>query len=164
MSKQQRNKGSVFDLFAIIKYFLLWIVFSVVAFGVKKVVMMALEASPTQQVGNGYLTLYEVHNTGAAFNLFSNQPEMIVMASFLAVALITFIVLIASGKINQTAISAMAALSAGITMNMLERIDQGFVIDYVHCNFMPNFPVFNVPDIMIVFGALGLIISLFTKN
>lgn len=164
MSRQQKTKEPLIDIFTIVKYFILWILFALVAYGVKVVVMMALSASPTRQVGNGILTLYEVHNTGAAFNLFSSQPEMIIMASFLAVALITFVVLIASGKITQTAVSAMAALSAGITMNMLERINQGYVIDYIHCNFLENFPVFNVPDIMIVVGAIGLMLSLLTRR
>lgn len=164
MSRQQKNRQPVIDIFTIVKYFALWILFSLIAYGVKVVVMSALQASPTKQVGNGMLTLYEVHNTGAAFNLFSNQPEMIVTASFLAVAVITFIVLMASGKLTQTAISAMAFLSAGITMNMLERINQGYVIDYIHCDFLQNFPVFNVPDIMIVAGAFGLILSVLTKR
>lgn len=164
MSRQQRTKEPLIDIFTIVKYFILWILFAIVAYGVKTVVMMALAASPTKQVGNGVLTLYEVHNTGAAFNLFSNHSEMIITASFLAVALITFIVLIASGKITQAAVSAMAALSAGITMNMIERINQGYVIDYIHCNFLQDFPVFNVPDIMIVVGAIGLMFSLLTKR
>ena len=109
MSRQQKTKEPLIDIFTIVKYFILWILFALVAYGVKVVVMMALSASPTKQVGNGILTLYEVYNTGAAFNLFSNQPEMIITASFVAVALITFIVLVASGKITQTAVSAMAA-------------------------------------------------------
>ena len=72
MSRQQRTKEPLIDIFTIVKYFILWILFAIVAYGVKTVVMMALAASPTKQVGNGVLTLYEVHNTGAAFNLFSN--------------------------------------------------------------------------------------------
>ena len=164
MPRQQRTKEPLIDVFTIVKYFILWILFAIVAYGVKVVVMMALAASPTKQVGNGILTLYEVHNTGAAFNLFASQPEMIIIASFLAVALITFVVLIASGKITQAAVSAMAALSAGITMNMIERINQGYVIDYIHCDFLQDFPVFNVPDIMIVVGAIGLMLSLLTKR
>lgn len=165
MQRQQRNNQKpLFDMFTIVKYFALWILFALVAYGVKVVVMTALDASPTKQVGNGMLSLYEVHNTGAAFNLFSNQPEMIITASFFAVAVITFIVLIASGKLTQSSISAMAFLSAGITMNMMERINQGYVIDYIHCDFLSNFPVFNVPDIMIVVGALGLILSVLTRK
>ena len=108
--------------------------------------------------------MYEVHNTGAAFNLFAGHSEMIITASFLAVAAMAFIIIMFSSRITHTAVSAMALLSAGITMNMIDRINHGYVIDYIHCNFMPSFPVFNTADIMIVFGALGLILALFSRD
>ena len=152
------------DFGVIIKYIALYIVFALVVFGVDSVVLNAINMSPTQQVGNGHLTLFEVHNTGAAFNLFAGQPETIIVASFLAVAALVFCVLVFSSKLTQTAISAMALLSAGITMNMVARINDGYVIDYISINSMPNFPVFNTADIMIVFGAIGLIMALFSKN
>ena len=72
--------------------------------------------------------------------------------------------MIFSSRLTYTALSAMALLTAGITMNMIDRIHHGYVIDYIHCNFMPNFPVFNTADIMIVFGALGLVIALFSRD
>ncbi len=162
--RNQKNKESFIDFFMIVKYFALYILLALICFGMKSIVMAALMASPTKQAGNGILTLYEIHNTGAAFNLFAGQQEMIITASFLVVAILTFVVLIASGKLTQTAVSAMAALSAGITMNMLERINQGYVIDYIRCEFMPDFPMFNVPDIMIVIGAIALILSLLTRR
>ncbi len=164
MQKQRKKQQPIIDIYSIVKYFALWILFALVAFGVKTIVLSAVSISPTKQVGNGILTLYEVHNTGAAFNLFSSQPEMIITASFFAVAILTFVILMFSSKVTQTAISAMAFLSAGITMNMIERINLGYVIDYIHCDFLQNFPVFNVPDIMIVVGALGLILSVLTKR
>lgn len=161
---RSRSSAGIIDLFSIVKYFCLWILFALISFGVKTVVLGAINLSPTKQCGNGVITLLEVHNTGAAFNLFSSHPEMIITSSFLAVAALTFIVLIASARLSQATISAMSFLSAGITMNMLERINQGYVIDYIQCNPLTNFPVFNVPDIMIVVGAVGLIFSILFKR
>ena len=69
-----------------------------------------------------------------------------------------------SARLNQTAISALSFLTAGISMNLYERIQYGYVIDYINCNFAPNFPVFNTADMMIVVGAIGLVFSLLTKN
>ena len=161
-TRQQRKEA--IDFYNIVKFFSLWIVFALIAYGVKTVVMSAIKMSPTGQVGNGTLTLYEVHNTGAAFNLFAGQPETIITASMLTVLIIAFVVLFASTKINQTALSALAFLNAGITMNMIDRIKDGYVTDYIHCDFLQNFPVFNVPDIMIVVGALSLIFAIITKK
>lgn len=162
--RKQRGNNPLFDIGVIIRYFVLFIVFALVVLGINKVVLTAIAMSPTHKVGNGILTLYEVHNTGAAFNLFAAHSDMIIAASFIAVALMAFIVLVFSAKMTQTAISAMALLSAGILMNMIERIQLGYVIDYISCNFMPEFPVFNTADIMIVFGALGLVFALFSRN
>ena len=159
----KKNKKYV-DTYYIIKYFVLWCVFALLCYGMKMVVMSSIALSPTHEVGNGLLRLYEVHNTGAAFNLFSGHPEALITMSVLAVAAITIIVLSCSTKLTQAAISAMAFLSAGISMNLFERINYGYVIDYINCAFLPNFPVFNVPDIMIVVGTVCLILSVLIQR
>ncbi len=162
--QRDERREPIIDIYNIFKYAVISIILALIAFGVKKLVLMALSMSPTGQVGNGMLTLYEVHNTGAAFNLFAGQPEMLITTSFFAVAIIAFVLIITSAKQSGTAVSAMAALSAGIVMNMLDRISNGYVIDYIHCNFAPNLPVFNVPDIYIVVGAVCLVLSVLTRR
>ena len=162
--RRSKRREELFDIFAVIRYVALTILFSVIIYGMKLIVLTATNASPSGQVGNGMLTLYEVHNTGAAFSLFQNQPEMIIIAAFLTVAVLAFIVIIMSVRLTQSAISSISLLSAGIIMNMSERLSQGYVIDYVHCNFLNNFPVFNTADIMIVCGALGLILTVIARK
>ncbi len=164
MHKNEKKKYPLLDLGVIIKYFILWIVFGLASYGIKVVVLSAFEVSPTNQVGNGILTLYEVHNTGAAFNLFSGQPEVIITASFLALIILTAIAVFRSGRLSRATVSALAFLSAGISMNMFERINLGYVIDYIHCEFAPQIPVFNIPDVMILVGAICLVLSIFSKR
>ena len=41
------------DMFTIMKYCALFTVFALVIFGVNKIVLTAIDMSPTQQVGNG---------------------------------------------------------------------------------------------------------------
>ncbi len=165
MTKIHRNEPkALVDMAAIIKYAILTVLFSLAIFGVREIVLYSLTLSPTKQVGNGFLTLYEIHNTGAAFNLFAGHNEILISASFFAVAIIAFSLLILSTRLSHTAISGMSLLSAGILMNMFERISYGYVIDYIFCNFAPGFPMFNIADVMIVFGALGIVMSLFSKN
>lgn len=154
----------IFDLSHAIQYCIFTVVFAGIIYGVREIVLNAISASPTGKVGNSYLTLFEVHNTGAAFNLFSDKPDLILFSSLIAVAVLAFIGIIFSGKLKYSIMSSMALLSAGILMNFLERVTMGHVIDYINCEFAPNFPVFNTADIMIVCGALGLIVSLFTKD
>ena len=162
--EQNRENRSLFDGYNIGKYFGLWILFSLIAIGIKSVVLSAIQLSPTGAVGNGILTLFEVHNSGAAFNLFAGQSDAIIAASFFAVAIITFVLIIKSKRIPNTAIPAMSFLSTGITLNMLERIQHGYVIDYIKCEFIKDFPIFNVQDIMIVIGAICLVMAIITRR
>ncbi len=164
MARRNNNRVGLIDPGTIVKYVILTIVFSLVIFGINHLVLRALAISPTGQVGNGMLTLYEVHNTGAAFNLFSNQPEAIVMASFIILAIILLVILTRSARLSHNAVSSMALLSSGILMNLADRLSHGYVIDYINCNFAPNIPVFNTADILIVCGALGIILALFSRN
>lgn len=161
---KKAKKEPMFDFLTILRYAALTILFSVIIYGMRLIVLAATAASPTNQVGNGILTLYEVHNTGAAFSLFQNYSEMIIMSSFLAVIVLVLLAVVLSAKLTQAALSAMSLLTSGIIMNMVERLTQGYVIDYIHFEFWPSFPVFNTADIMIVFGALGLIWSIVTKR
>lgn len=160
------DRISKFYFPSVTKYLALCILFCAIIYGVNSVVMGAIKASPTASVGNGILSLYEVHNLGAAFNLFQGQSEMLIMGAFIAVAVMAFVVLIRSAYLSHNAISSMALLSSGILMNMFERITRGYVIDYIHCDFMPNFPMFNTSDILIVCGALGIILAVlsYRKN
>ena len=102
--REREERKPLIDMYNIFKFVVIWVILSAAAFGVKKVVMMALSMSPTGKVGNGMLTLYEVHNTGAAFNLFAGQQEMIITASFFAVAIIAFIMIMTSNKQSGTAV------------------------------------------------------------
>ncbi len=159
-----KKDESFFDLSVIIKYFVLTIVLAVISYGLEWVVIYCCKQSPTGKCGNGILSLYEVHNTGAAFGLFPDQTALIIMASFVALIAMIASVVIFSGKITPTGSSALSILSGGILMNLIERINLGYVIDYISMDFMPNVPVFNMSDIFIVVGAFALIVALFTRR
>ena len=163
-NNDNKNNVRVVDSGIISKYFILLVIFSLVIYGINYVVLNACSISPTGRVGNGILTLYEVHNTGAAFNLFAGQPGGIIAASFIALIIMIGAVMMFSSKINSSLASSLSLLSSGIFMNMVDRLLHGYVIDYISCDFAPGLPIFNTADILIVFGALGIIIALFSKN
>ena len=164
LKKEKQEKKQIFDIGAVVQYFSLSIIFALLVFGVNYVVRMALEASPTGKCGNGFLTIYEVHNTGAAFNLFADQPEMLIVASILAILVIMFCVFVFSAKLSSASIAPLGLLTAGISMNTFERITNGYVFDYIQCEFIPDFPVFNTADMMIVIGAICLVFSVFSRR
>ena len=110
------------------------------------------------------MSFHKVRNTGAAFNLFSDNPDLITALSFLALAGIVFFVLFYSRKLNNLNTTALSLLSAGIGMNFYERVTKGYVTDYIDISIIPNMPVFNVADIFIIVGTILLISALFVRK
>ena len=110
------------------------------------------------------MSFHKVRNTGAAFNLFSDNPDLITALSFLALAGIVFFVLFYSRKLNNLNTTALSLLTAGIGMNFYERVTKGYVTDYIDISIIPNMPVFNVADIFIIVGTILLISALFVRK
>ena len=53
----------------------------------------------------------------------------------------------------------MVGIAAGDVGNMIDRVLQDFVVDFIY--FVPiNFPIFNVADIYVTLSTIGLVILL----
>ena len=152
------------NLGKIIKYFFLWIVFAVIAVKIKEYLLGLIAKSSFRQISNPFFDFYEVHNTGAAFSLFPDKTNILILASVLCIIILTAIVLAKPSKLTKNMVSAMALLSAGMSLNTFERINYGYVTDYLHLKFLNGFPVFNLPDMMIVIGAFMLVTSIAFKS
>ncbi len=107
-------------------------------------------------------SVYEMHNKGAAFSILSNNREFIIICSVIALCILSLAVI--SSKISIKNSAAMGFLSAGIFMNMFERIHYGFVTDYFYFNLIPSLPVFNMADVFIVLSVSVLILSILRKK
>ena len=100
----------------------------------------------------GILSLQLVHNSGAAFSLFSRSTELLGLLSLL----VSVGILVWIGR--QRAIPlwqglATACLLGGTLGNGLDRWRLGYVVDFLE--LVPiNFPIFNGADIAINFAVL----------
>lgn len=97
---------------------------------------------------NPFVSFVYLKNTGGAFSLFLNHSNF--LAVFAIIALIC-ILIYAYKKLefNQKfKILTLVSLSAGILGNLAERLQYGYVIDFIKLNFI-NFAVFNFFDILI---------------
>lgn len=105
----------------------------------------------------GLLDLVYVENTGAAFGLFANQRWV-----FIALTVIFVILLIALAfrlKIkNKVYFTAMFLIIGGAVGNLIDRIFNGFVVDYLRLSFFP--PVCNLADYCVVIGVVLMLIYL----
>ena len=97
-----------------------------------------------------------VHNEGAAFGMGQGHPEVFALIAFIILAVIVVWLLIGKhhGKLETV---ALALVAAGAVGNVIDRLAQGYVVDFFEFTFI-DFPVFNVADICITCGVILFII------
>ena len=103
-----------------------------------------------------------VKNYGAAFNLFSGSRTFLSLISILFSIILIYIIL----RINSSNIVELYAYSlilGGSVGNGIDRIFNGFVIDFINLNFI-NFPVFNIADLSINIGFFLIIYCIFINS
>lgn len=106
---------------------------------------------------NSIIDLIFVQNSGAAFSILENSKWFLIGFSVVAVFLILIYAIRNVEKFSSFAVYWASMLIAGISCNLYERIEFGYVRDFFKLNFI-NFPVFNISDIFINISVLALII------
>lgn len=101
-----------------------------------------------------------LENTGAAFSSFlGKQGLLITLSVIVLLACIFEFVRIPEGKRYVWLRIPFMLLIAGAVGNMIDRIKQGYVVDFFY--FVPvNFPRFNVADICVTVSIPILIIAI----
>lgn len=102
-----------------------------------------------------------LENRGAAFSSFYGMQFFLIVITIIIIAFAVFeFMRIPSGKRYIWLNIAFSFLIAGAVGNLIDRIKQGFVVDFFY--FVPiNFPRFNVADIFITISVPILFILLF---
>ncbi|MFA5081971.1 MAG: signal peptidase II [Hydrogenophilaceae bacterium] len=110
----------------------------------------------------GFFNLVHVHNTGAAFSLFADQPGW-QRGFFIALALAAAVVILhllrrTRGRAQFCA--ALALIMGGALGNVVDRVLYGHVIDFLDFYVGAwHWPAFNVADSGITLGAALLILD-----
>jgi signal peptidase II len=100
----------------------------------------------------GVLQLRLLQNPGVAFGLGAGLPTGVVAAvTGLIVVLIAGYAWHAAPDVPLVAVIGLAALLAGATTNLADRLADGTVTDYLHTGW---FATFNLPDALISVGAV----------
>lgn len=102
-----------------------------------------------------------LENTGAAFSSFlGKQAFLISLTSFILLVVIFEFVRVPSTKRYGWMRFSFALLIAGAVGNLIDRVKQGYVVDFFY--FKPiNFPRFNVADCYVCVSMVLLAILLF---
>ncbi|MCQ2480738.1 MAG: signal peptidase II [Clostridia bacterium] len=104
----------------------------------------------------GVMTFEYVENTGAAFSAFSD--DTVVLTVFTVLVIILCLIVLYTRKVkSKIGIVSMVLIISGGIGNVIDRIKDGFVVDFFAPDPKFHFAVFNVADIFITVGAFLLI-------
>ena len=109
---------------------------------------------------NGFINLTYIHNRGGAWGLLYGHTLILVPITLVIMALCV-VLYVKYGKKSRLLLWAISLVLSGGIGNMIDRVfREGNVVDFLHFEFFPTFPVFNVADCAVVVGA-GLLILYF---
>jgi signal peptidase II len=110
-------------------------------------------------------SLTYITNTGAAFGLFPSQGALFVAIAAIVVASIIFYYRHLPAGYGLTRL-ALGLQLGGVLGNLIDRLRQGYVVDFIDLNFWPlqDWPVFNVADSAIVVGVSLLALTMLFED
>lgn len=109
---------------------------------------------------NGFIDLTYIHNQGGAWGMLYGKTYILLPVTLVIMAL-CIVLYLKYGKKSRLLLWAITLVLSGGIGNMIDRVFRGGnVIDFLHFEFFPSFPVFNVADCAVVVGA-GLLIIYF---
>ena len=109
-----------------------------------------------------WLNLTYCENTGMSFSLLEGQRAILIAVPVILIAAVIWVVF--TGKLGSDRVDVMIALSAlagGGLGNLIDRIWQGYVVDFIDVRII-NFAIFNFADICAVCGGIyfGIMIAI----
>jgi len=103
-----------------------------------------------------------VKNYGAAFNILSGSRIFLSIISF-TFSIILINLILRKKSSNVIDLYSYSFLLGGTIGNGIDRIINGYVIDFININFI-NFPVFNIADISINIGFIIILLRILLKK
>lgn len=107
------------------------------------------------------LNLFHVHNFGAAFSILSDQSGwkkyfLLIFSVIIILAIIKKIIKLK--KRDKNKIFSYSLILAGAIGNLIDRINYGFVIDFIDFHIKNwHFATFNIADFSIFIGMMMII-------
>jgi signal peptidase II len=124
---------------------------------VKAIIINQVDLFEKIPVIPGLLEITHIRNDGAAYNLFSQIPLLLIVMPAI-VMLAGFVYLgLTYKKSDSLLMVAIAMVIGGGLGNLVDRISKGYVVDYFDIQIIP---IFNVADIFICLGCGLLFIYL----
>ncbi len=109
---------------------------------------------------DNFFGLYGVYNTGAAFSIFNEHSEILLIISILAFVIITYFMKDCNFIRRPLYSISLILIYSGTIGNMIDRMFNNFkVYDFIEVLFM-DFAIFNIADAYLTIGVILLAIYL----
>jgi signal peptidase II len=122
--------------------------------GTKAAVRSSIEPGEQHDV-LGPLSFVDVHNRGVAFGFLGGGGAIVLVVTLAALTLL--LVYFARHAERRLLWLPTGLVLGGALGNLVDRIHQGYVTDFIH---VPHWPAFNVADMCITGGVVVLVLVL----
>jgi signal peptidase II len=124
-------------------------------------VLARLEVGAVVEISS-YFNLVHVLNPGAAFSFLANQEgwQRHFLSGIAVIASIIIILMMKTARGRPFSMWSLACILGGALGNLIDRLMHGAVIDFLDFYWHTyHWPAFNLADVAISIGAIGLIID-----
>ncbi len=138
----------------------LWIVLLVIIDqGIKFAVINSIKDNSITII-KGILKFLYCENRGAAFSIGNGHVPVFIVVNIIIILGMVFYYESNRNEINIYEKVFFTMVIAGGTSNLIDRVIRGYVVDFIDVSQLLDFPIFNIADIFIVLGVIGLVISI----
>lgn len=139
-------------------YFLLVVVIIALDQFTKYLIQSNMDLNQTVPVIDGIFHITYIHNYGAAFSILQGQQIFFILVTGVAVLLILLYLNLKRKSGHPCLLLSLACIAGGGIGNLINRITNGYVVDFLDFRV---WPIFNVADISVTCGCGLLIIYMF---
>ena len=125
----------------------------------KHLVAAGMELNSTITVIPGVFDLTYIINRGAAWGILAGKQVLLTVFTVLVLAALVFYVVKKHKDIGKLELVSIAMIVGGGIGNLIGRVFDGYVVDFINIRFVSFFNIFNIADIGITVGCVLLVIS-----
>jgi signal peptidase II len=103
----------------------------------------------------GFFRITHIHNTGASFGLFQDHSFALTIVAFIGIAFVLLYVFLIPRYFpflgTRMSKVTLGLVLGGIIGNLIDRLNQGYVTDFIDTSI---WPIFNIADSAITVGVI----------
>ena len=141
-------------LIIVLPIFAVMLVFDLVS---KHILDSSMQIGQSSPFLPGFIDIVIVHNEGSAWGMLAGMNVFFIILTFVFIGILVWYTL-SENVVHPLYHIALGFIFAGSIGNMVDRIAFGYVRDFLHFEFWPSFPVFNVADVCLTVGVIVFVV------